>query len=298
MSSRQHQLQTRDDEGPVVAAANHSCNAATIAATREQNTLAMSASYDKPLFKTVALRLRREGHSIEEAQQQSYSSNDELRDSPLTCFTSSFSSAEESVIDEEQRDGAPILLSFPSTISMTFPVGPSWTNLDYIEVDDTFDESGRVGRRNSSSTTNNNCVSFIGSTYCSSTANNHLMTVDLSPSVEPLSWKEKILQPALGCDEMAVESFIDYTTCNCTNESIRQSSNEATCVVMGEDRTKRVSDNASKKKDQKCHQRNHDEQEALDGDEGEEVGIVTFIDMIKMIFTTRWRDICDELLLK
>ncbi len=39
MSSRQQQLQTRDDEGPVVAAANHGCNAATIAATREQNKL-------------------------------------------------------------------------------------------------------------------------------------------------------------------------------------------------------------------------------------------------------------------
>ena len=67
---------------------------------------------------------------------------------------------------------------------------------------------------------------------------------------------------------------------------------------MDEDRTKRVSDNASKEKDHQCHQRNHDEQEVVDGDEGEEVGIVTFIDMIKMIFTTRWKDICDELLLK
>eukprot|EP00984_Skeletonema_dohrnii_P028198 scaffold18094_cov72-Skeletonema_dohrnii-CCMP3373.AAC.1 len=59
---------------------------------------------------------------------------------------------------------------------------------------------------------------------------------------------------------------------------------------MGADTTKRVVDNASEEREQRCRQKMHDEEE-VDDDVEDEIDITTFIDMIKMIFTTRWSDI-------
>ena len=66
---------------------------------------------------------------------------------------------------------------------------------------------------------------------------------------------------------------------------------------MGADTTKRVVDNASEELELRCRQKMHDEEE-VDDDEEDEIDITTFIDMIKMIFTTRWSDIYNELLLQ
>lgn len=320
MSSIQQQQQTRDDESPAIAAmiaANRGANTTTPAVIRAHTAAAAFASNGKPFKKKFAPQReehQQERHLMVKTTRLSSDSN-ELRDSPLTFMTSS-SSSQESLI-EAVRDGTTTPTSFPSTISIAFPLcslveDPSWKNLDYIQVDDTFDEFvqvkeastscniGGFSRRNPSSTTNNNCVSLLDSIYCNngSAGNNIncLMTVDESPSVEPLSCQDKILQPALGCDEIAVESCIHYTW-NCTDKSSNQSSNKSAEVTLGADTTKRVVDNASEERELRCRQKMHDEEE-VDDDEEDEIDITTFIDMIKMIFTTRWSDIYNELLLQ
>ena len=110
-------------------------------------------------------------------------------------------------------------------------VSPPWpSNLYYIQADDTFDDSlvnepplGCNSNTNSAAYAGKRCVpplrcaSFYGDTAgC-------FMNVDESSSVEPLSCREKCLpQPALGCDKLALERFIDDCNCNCTcnNDSL------------------------------------------------------------------------------
>ncbi len=124
------------------------------------------------------------------------------------------------------------------------------------------------------------------------------MIVDESPLVEPLSCKEKILQPALGCDEQEMESCIECT-CYCTNNSSNnssssssnnRSSNNAGGVVNGEETTRVDAAAAAAYEEQEDRQRNH-EKDDVDDDDEDVVNITTFIDMIKTIFAMRWREI-------
>ena len=305
--------QTRDDEIPsieMIMDTNNNCgsDAATIIAEHPKSLI--RTPYCKPakeVVKNVVVRQRREER--QHVPSPGSTIRNEMRDSPLTFMSPSssfYSSTQESLLEEFMTGNNDTLLSpilSPSFLpSSSLVEDPSWNNLYYIQNDATFDDFVQVGevtstccnvvgggcdveRRNNNvaaAADNSNCQSIIDNAiYCNDNGrtNYHshcLMTVDESPSVEPLSCREKIMQPALGCDEVAVERCIDFTSCDCY------------CAEYNNSSDTNKSSNSSRRK-------NNDEE---DSDGTDENDITTFIGMIKMIVTTRWSDIYDELLLQ
>ena len=93
---------------------------------------------------------------------------------------------------------------------------PSWSNLDYIEAEDTFDDFIEVVGDDSSAAKATARKSSGKCVWCSKNQcfRTFVIEDDSSSVVDPLSCREKILQPALGCDELATESCIDSSHCS------------------------------------------------------------------------------------
>lgn len=99
---------------------------------------------------------------------------------------------------------------------------PFLSNIYYIQADDTFDDflideppSGCSGIKYTNTGTSR-YIPPLPSVY--GDASGCFMNVDESLPVEPLSLREKCLQPALGCDEMAVDRCTEFSNYSCIDD--------------------------------------------------------------------------------
>ncbi|KAL7431276.1 hypothetical protein ACHAXM_002635 [Skeletonema potamos] len=307
MSSRSRQLwqQSCNEESPTISIAKN-----RVTNTKENVTYPKTKNFapklhDRLFTKKDVAALHRE---VEGERQQQQLPTDEVirlphskewRDQPTLMITPMSVSLkiEEAAIEVERRDDAPPSpppsppSSPPPSSLDPLSSSPSWSNLDYIQADDTFDTLDTFAEvKQGTNNCNYGCLDNVGN----NNDNNNscfMMIVDDSPSVEPLSCKEKLLQPALGCDEQEIESCIDHT-CYCSNNNSSSSTGSNNNkneddgdVNMGGMETTRV----GKEEEGKEYRQRRNHETNNNYDDGKKMeDVTTFIDMIKTLLEMRF----------